>query len=218
MKYCIVGIGEYSSMMCRYFKNTEGKPVDAYTVPGEFIKEKELNGIPVIAAEELNSRFSPEQCRLIMGIGYRDMNQIKQKEFGRYKSLGYDFINYIHPTAIIEKDVVIGEGNNIFEGVIIQSGVSIGDANLIYGGALVAHDTTIGSFNSLSVKACVAGCTTVGNNCFLGANSTVRDHLNIADFTLVGAGVYAGKETEEFDVVVGARSTILEGRKSTEFI
>lgn len=43
------------------------------------------------------------------------MNLIKEKEYQRYTEVGHDFINYIHPTAIIEKDVVLGIGNNILQ-------------------------------------------------------------------------------------------------------
>ena len=87
--------------------------------------------------KQIDTELKKEATYLAYGVeqnGVDYLNQIKEKEFQRYKDKGYDFVNYIHPTAIIEKDVVIGEGNNIFEGVIIQSGVRIGNANLIYGG------------------------------------------------------------------------------------
>lgn len=218
MRYLIVGNGDYAVMISNYFKNTMNVRVDGFTVKKDIITKETINGMPVIPAEDIQKRYSPDNCRLIMGIGYRNMNQIKQKEFQRYKDKGYDFVNYIHPTAIIEKDVVIGEGNNIFEGVIIQSGVRIGNANLIYGGVCVSHGVIMGSFNSLSVKACIAGCTHVGNNCFIGANSTVRDHITVADYTLVGAGTYLSKDSEPYDVIVTQKASILKGKTSLEFI
>ena len=218
MRDLIVGNGDYAVMISNYFKNTMNVRVDGFTVKKDIITKETINGMPVIPAEDIQKHYPPDNCRLIMGIGYRNMNQIKEKEFQRYKDKGYDFINYIHPTAIIEKDVVIGEGNNIFEGVIIQSGVRIGNANLIYGGVCVSHGVIMGSFNSLSVKACIAGCTYVGNNCFIGANSTVRDHITVADYTLVGAGTYLCKDSEPYDVIVTQKASILKGKKSLEFI
>ncbi len=218
MEYLIVGNGDYARMMNRYLKNTNNISAIGFTVKRSFISKKTIDGIPVIPTEEILNRYNTDVCKLIMGIGYRNMNQIKQQEFIRYKEMGYTFENYIHPTAIIENDVVIGEGNNIFEGVIVQAGTKIGNANLIYGGALIAHENIIGNYNSFSVKACIAGCTRIGNNCFIGANSTIRDHIVIDDFTLVGAGAYVDKDTNCYDVIVPQKSVQLEGRKSTEFI
>ncbi len=218
MKYLIVGNGNYARMLCRYLKNTENVDVSGYTVEKKVISAGVIDNIPVVPAEDINRLYNPSACKLLMGIGYRSMNIIKEREFHRYKGLGYHFCNYIHPTAIIEKDVMIGEANNIFEGVIIQNGVRIGDANLIYGGTLIAHENMIGNYNSISVKACVAGCSQIGNNCFIGANSTIRDHIMISDFTLVGAGTYVDTNTKPYDVIVTAKAKILDGRSSLEFI
>lgn len=218
MEYLIVGNGDYARMMNLYLQNTKNISVVGFTVVKAIVSEKKIDGIPVFSAEDILRLYNPIECKLIMGIGYRNMNQIKEREYNRYKDMGYSFVNYIHPTAIIENDVTLGEGNNIFEGVIIQAGTIIGNANLIYGGSLIAHENIIGNFNSFSVKACVAGCTKIGNNCFLGANSTIRDHITIADFTLVGAGAYVDTDTNCYDVVVPQKSIRLKDRKSLEFI
>lgn len=218
MKYFIVGNGDFAIMLQRYLKNTRDICIEGFTVQKEIINAETINGLPVISTEEMVNIHHPDDCKLILGIGYRNMSRIKESEYHRYTKLGYDFINYIHPSAIIEKDVVLGRGNNIFEGVIIQSGVKMGDANHIYGGAMVAHDTEMGNFNFVSVKSCIAGCTKIGNNCFFGANSTVRDHLAIADYTLVGAGTYLSRDSEPYQVIVEPKSYVLEGKSSLEFI
>ncbi len=217
MKYFVLGNGDYARLMRRYLKNTKDIKISAFTVDRSVITNESIDNTPVIPTEEMLDYCNPSDCRLFLGIGYRNMNQIKQKEFNRYKELGYIFENYIHPTAIVDEHTIMGEGNNIFEGVIIQEGVRIGDANLIYAGSLVAHETIIGDFNSFSVKVCVAGCSQVQDNCFLGANSTIRDHIILSDYTLVGAGAYVSKNTCPYDVIVPQKSSVLE-KKSLEFI
>lgn len=218
MNYLILGNGDYARMVFRYLKNTKSIQVAAYTVDKELISESVLDGITVISTDEILERFDPQTTKIFMGIGYRNMNQIKEREYIRYKKMGFNFENFIHPTAIIENDVVLGEGNNIFEGVIIQEGVTIGNANLIYGGALIAHENRIGNYNSFSVKSCVAGCSVVRNNCFIGANATIRDHIILENYTLVGAGTYVDSSTCEYEVIAAQKSIILDGRKSVEFI
>lgn len=216
--YLIVGTGDYAKMLRRYLNNTMDVDILAFTVKNEQLTEKELDGKRIIQAADLQDYYNSENTKLIMGIGYREMNQIKQRQYNIYKEMGYSFDNYIHPTAIIDSSVKMGEGNNIFEGVIIQEGVRIGNSNLIYGGSLVAHESNVGDFNSLSVKVCVAGCSTIGNNCFIGANATIRDHIFIKDFSLVGAGAYVDSSTEEYNVVVPNKSVVLANRSSLEFL
>ncbi len=218
MNNYVVGNGDFAILLKKYLYTTLNISVDGFTVSGDVIKSGRIEDVPVIPTEEMLKICDPDNCTLYMGIGYRNMNQIKEKTYLEYKNLGYSFSNYIHPSAIIGHEVKIGEANNIFDGVIIQGGASIGNANLIYGGALVGHDTVIGNYNSMTVRSCLAGYVKVGNNCFIGANSTVRDHLTIADFTLIGAGTYVDADTKPNDVVVHSKSYVLEGRSSLEFI
>lgn len=218
MNYLILGNGDYARMVFRYLKNTMGIQVAAYTVDKKYITESVLDGIAVIPTDETLGRFDPKTTKIYMGIGYRNMSQIKEREYIRYKKMGYDFENYIHPTASIENNVVLGEGNNIFEGVIIQEGVIMGNANLIYSGAFIAHENKIGNYNLISAKTCIAGCSVVENNCFIGINATIRDHIKLANYTLAGAGTYVNSSTSEYDVIVAPKSVVLSGRKSVEFI
>lgn len=213
----IVGNGDYARMMKRYL-GLYGYHVCAYTVDFNCIGIPYQDGIPVISLEELERSYQSKDTQLVMGIGYRQMGKIRRKVFAACKALGYDFFNYIHPTAIIERNVKMGEGNNILEGVILEEGVSVGDANLLFGGSMVAHESRLGNFNTLSVKSVIAGCTTIHNNCFVGAAAVVRDHITIADYSLIGAGAYASQSSEKYQVIVPVRSTILDEKKSVDLI
>lgn len=214
----MIGNGPYSEMMHRYVELTQFGRVLAYAVDEQCIQEHEINGKPVIALQELKARFSCKDVLLLMGIGYKKMGEIRKQVFLKCKDLGFRFANYIHPTAIISKDVIMGEGNNILEGVILEAGVKIGDANLLFGGSMIAHETVIGSFNTLSVKAVAAGCTVIGSHCFLGASSVVRDHVVFEDYVLLGASAYGFKSMEKYAVVKPAKSVILQDKKSIDYL
>lgn len=213
----VIGNGDYARMMERYL-HLSGSGVKAYAVHSAYIEEHNLDGIPVISMKELKKKYDPEEIQLVMGIGYRKMGDIREKVFAECKDLGYSFFNYIHPTAIIEKNVRIGEGNNILEGVILEESVTMGDANILFGGSLIAHGTAMGSFNTLSVKTVIAGCAEIGNHCFVGAAAVIRDRIKIEDYSLIGAGAYASQSTQAYQVIVPMRSTVLEGKKSVDLI
>lgn len=218
-KLVIVGNGPYARMMKEYIMmdHTAGGLV-AFVVDEEYIREKDIDEIPVLSFVEFRVNFSVTEVELIMGIGYTGMGEVRKHIFERCKSWGYSFGNYIHPTAIVVKNVKMGEGNNILEGVILESGVEIGNANLFFGGSLIAHETIIGNYNSFSVKSCIAGCVEIENNCFFGASSTVRDHVMIHNHVLVGATAYVFKDIKAHSVVKPAKSSIDEGETSTNYL
>lgn len=218
IKLVIIGNGSYAQMMRRYISLTGFGMTVAYAVDAEYIQEYKKDGLPVISLEELKERFSCEEIRLIMGIGYTQMGNVRKRLFEKCKQYGYCFENYIHPTAIIEKNAALGEGNNILEGVIIEESVVVGNANLFFGGSLIAHETVVGDYNTFSVRAVVAGCTVVGQNCFIGAAATVKDHVILNDYVLIGAAAYAYKNMAAYSVLVPAKSRVLEDRKSTDFL
>ena len=214
----IIGNGTYARMMKRYIGLTDFGEAAAYAVESACIQEDQLDGLPVISLESLQKKFSCDEVSLVMGIGYKKMGNIRKRIFLKCKSMGYQFENYIHPTAIIEKNVVMGEGNNILEGVILEESVLLGDANLLFGGSMIAHETMVGDYNTLSVKAVVAGSTVIRNNCFIGAAATIKDHIVLNDYVFIGAAAYVRKSMEEYSVVVPSDSRILPERKSIDVI
>lgn len=205
-------------MMQRYIKLTDFGQVCAYVVDAEYIQETELDNVEVISFEEMQEKYPTEDVVLVMAIGYTQMGNVRKKVFEKCKAMGYRFENYIHPTAIISPDVMLGEGNNILEGVIVEVGVTIGNANLFFGGSMIGHESEIGNYNTFSVKSTIAGCVEVRNNCFLGAASAVKDHVIIDDYVLLGATAYGYKNIPAYSVVVPAKSEILKDKKSIDYL
>lgn len=217
-KIIIVGNGTYAQMMKKYIDLTSFGEVCAYAVDQDFIHEKELDKVRVISFDEMKEQFSCEDVALVMGIGYTQMSNVRKRVFEQCKAWGYNFENYIHPTAIVAPDIIIGEGNNILEGVLIEAGCSIGNANLLFGGSMLGHDSCVGNYNTFAGKSMIAGCVTVKNNVFLGVSSAVKDHVTLNNYVLLGAMAYGYKDMEEYAVAVPAKSVVLKDKKSTEYL
>lgn len=217
-KLIIIGNTEHALTMLQYIHNVNYGDVVAFSVNEQYIREPKIKGIPVLPLEKLDQYYQPDQVNLILGIGYTKMGDVKEKLFRLLTDRGYQFVNFIHPTAIIAEDVELGTGNNILEGVILEAGVKLSDGNLLFGGTMIAHDTIVGSFNSFSVKVVVAGCSQVKNHCFVGANATVRDHVILEDYVLVGAAAYADRNLKEYSVLAAQKSVILEDKRSTDYL
>ena len=65
----------------------------------------------------------------------------------------------IHPTAIIEDDVKIGEGSSIWDNVHIRHGASLGEECIVGEKSYIAYDVKIG--NRVKINAMVYICATV---------------------------------------------------------
>lgn len=217
-KFVIIGDGPYAVMMKRYIDIDKRGEIVGFALEDEYIKEPFIEEIPVISLEKLQQQYMPQEIKLIMAIGYKQMGNIRKKLFEKCKELGYTFANYIHSTAVISKDVIIGEGNNILDGVVIGIGTEIGNANLFFSGCAIGHDSKIGNYNTFSVRAATAGCVEVTNNCFMGVGAVTKDHIVLNHHVLVGAGAYAFESVEAYSIVMPAKSVIVTDKKSTDYL
>ena len=193
-KCVIFGTTDFGKMLRFYFEKYADVQIVAYTVD----KGSDVyDGLPAVAYEEVEKVYPPEEYTMVIALGYKKMNQIRQQKFEDAKRKGYTIENFIHPSAVNDA-VEIGEGNIILEHVTL------------------AYGTKLGNSNFFSVDSVIAGKTTVKNNCFLGINCTVLGNRTLADATLVGAGAFVKENTEPYSVYVPARSICLENKKSTE--
>lgn len=211
----IFGVSQFSRLMHRYLQTDGRYEVKAFCVEPEYYCEERFLNLPVVTIRQLFENYPPELYDILLSMGTTRMGDVRERLFRQFRENGYSLMNYIHPSAIIQSDE-IGEGNIILEHVVTQPFSRIGNGNLIWYQASVAHDTQIGDFNTICGGCSLSGFDIVGSHCFLGNNSTVRDHVRIGDYTLVGAGAYISKDTECRSVHVPARSVCLN-RDSREF-
>jgi len=209
MDYVIVGSGRYANMLYEYVSDIEKIYIRAFTVEKEYIDSVNLHGLNVIPFEEIEKYYSPDDVSLLLGIGYTQMNDVKEKLFNLYKSKGYHFDTYAHPSVIIPEKLDMGEGNIFFEGTIIQKGCQIGNGNVFFARTLIAHDCKIGNFNSFSC-ASLAGNVTVKNKCFLGMGSIVNENLTIEDQVFIGANAYINCDIKTKRAALGEKARIVD--------
>jgi sugar O-acyltransferase (sialic acid O-acetyltransferase NeuD family) len=99
-----------------------------------------------------------------------------------------NWITIIHPSAIISKDIVIGEGTVIMAGAIIQPGTRIGKHSIINTGACIDHDCLIGDFVHVTPNCSLAGGVSIGDGTFIGIGSSIIPNKIIGNWTTIGAG------------------------------
>ena len=158
-------------------------------------------GFRILGDDSILSEYDPKTVQIAMGIGGFKTNSIREKAYSYIKSLGFTFVNVIHPTAIISRTCKLGEGIVIFPGVTLNTEVIIGNNTIIATGSTVDHETVIG--NNVLVSAGVT----------IGANSKIHDNSLIA----LGAKIVSGVDIGE-NVVVAAGAVVINDIGDNEIV
>jgi len=75
----------------------------------------------------------------------------------------------IHPTAIIEEDVMFGDGTSVWDNVHIRRGTQLGDECLVGGKTLIAYDVEIGSRVKINSAAYICNGVTIEDGVMISA-------------------------------------------------
>lgn len=208
-KIIIYGTGDLASQLYRYMNMDNRYEVDAFTVEKQYCSSDCFCGLPVIPFETIEKTFSPDNYKVLVCVGYNNMNRTRARVFDLVKDKGYKIASFIHSTAtILTND--LGTGNIILENVTLSIGSKVGIGNIIYNNAVLSHDVKIGDFNLIAAATCFLGCSSVENFCFVGGNSTIKDKVKINDYSLIGAGTYINKSTKPGSVYVPIKAQKLK--------
>lgn len=156
------------------------------------IKEKigeQYRGYKVLGTDEDLKHFYDKGIKnVFICIGYMGNSNVRNNLYLTVKKIGFNMPNIIDKTAIIAKDVQLGEGIFVGKRAVLNSNVKIGNMAIINTGAIVEHDSYVGEFSHISIGSILCGNVRVEENVFVGANSTIIQGKNIGKNTIIGAG------------------------------
>jgi sugar O-acyltransferase (sialic acid O-acetyltransferase NeuD family) len=211
----LFGTGDFARVARIYLDADSPHQVAAYTVHGEYIRERELDGLPVVPFEELERTHSQQAFSMFVAIGFSRVNQARAAVYAECKRKGYELITYVNSRASSYGPVELGDNCFVFEANVIQPRVSIGNDVILWSGNHIGHDATIGDHCFIASHVVVSGNVTIGDFCFVGVNATFRDGVQVAPRCVIGADALIMKDTVEGDVY-GVRGTEPRDVKSWE--
>lgn len=113
------------------------------------------------------------------------------------------FFTYISETALIGKNVDIGEGCIVCPGVKIGSNVKIGKFSLINLNCIIGHDTVMEDMCSIMPHVDIGGGSRIGKSVFMGTKATVSPQMEIHEGTYLGVGSIVIKDITESGTYFG---------------
>lgn len=207
-KLVIFGTEATADVIDFYFTHDSGYEVVAFTVDAAYVDKNEHRARPLVAFEELQSRFPPDDHDLFVAIGFQKMNAVRAKKFAEVKSLGYRLASYLSSKASAWPEFSVAENTFVMEDNTIQPFVNIGPDTILWSGNHVGHHATIGAHCFVSSHVVISGRVKVGDYSFLGVNSTLRDGITLGEATMVGAGCLVLADTPAEAVLAAAGSEV----------
>ena len=205
----IIGNGQMAELFCSHFNRTSDYRVAGFAVDGSFIKEAELLGLPVVALEEVESRFGPDAFDAFVAIGPVGNNAVRAAWFRDLRSRGYRLANYISPQALISPDASIGENVVVGPFSVVQPWARIGDNVLVGGSSIVGHHCQLHSHAYLALHVVMAGSVVIGERAFVGVGATIGDNVKVGEGSVIGAGATILRDVDPNTVHVPPRAVQL---------
>ncbi len=131
----------------------------------------------------------------------------------KLKSLGLTPVTLIHPSAIIAKNALIGEGCQIHAGTIIGEEVQIGNQCIINTKSSIDHETILSDGVELTPNVTLCGNIKIGLCSTIYSSATVLPHLSIGDNVIVGAGSLVTKDITNGSFVYGVPAKLKKKEK-----
>jgi sugar O-acyltransferase (sialic acid O-acetyltransferase NeuD family) len=113
------------------------------------------------------------------------------------------FANIIHPTAVVAKNVKLGEGVILCPMVVINADAILGNFATINNHSNVGHNSVIGDWTQVSGYCDITGGVTIGQHVFFGSSAAVLPGVKIGDNVIIGAGSIVVKNIEANSTVFG---------------
>lgn len=214
--FIIYGTGDFADLVENCIINGMDRSVCAYCVDQQYLTETEYHGKPIVAFEEVEKYYSPEQYAMVIGFIGKNMYSQREEKFLAAKQKGYDMENVIHKSSILEGEY-LGEGNIILQNVILAPKSVVHDNNVLCPKTYICHHVHVGSNNYFAPGGSTTGNVEVGNNCFIGVNSSINNKVKVADYTFVGGNLFISRNTKPNEMYLPQRSVAMKNLKSVNF-
>ena len=201
-KVIIFGAGKIADEAYFYLTNDSPHEIVAFTVDGAYLTAPEKLGLPVIAFEEIQDKYPPEDHKMFVAVGDQDLNRFRAQKYAEAKAKNYELVSYISSRAANLGNVEVGDNCFVLEFATIQPCATIGNDVFIWSGNHIGHHATIGDHCYIAGNAVISGNTVVGPYCFVGVTATIGHEVVIGAESFIGAGSLITKNAESKSVYI----------------
>jgi len=183
----VLGAGGHAAVLIDALQRC-GAEILGIAGPGLAAGSKGPLGVPILGGDDDVLERDPGSIRLVNGLGSTRLPEARQSLYQRFKAGGYSFETVVHPSAVVARDVILGEGTQVMAGAVIQTGTILGANVIVNTRVSVDHDCRIGDGVHLAPGVTLSGLVTIGRASHLGTGSVVIHQITIGAGCLIAAG------------------------------
>ena len=199
-KVILAGNAITANILYAYLRSDARYEVLGLTVDDQFLPASRVEGLQAVGLSEVARVFPPDQCRVVMAIGYNDLNRVRESMFTRLKSMGYSIETYVHPDAHVYTELPLGEGCVVLPAAVIEPGAQIGVNSMVWCNVTLAHHCCVEENCWIAAGTVISGQATVQRNSFVGVNATVVNDVTVGAYNVIGAHAMISKDTKSHAV------------------
>lgn len=199
-KVILAGNAITADILYSYLRADSRYEVVGLTVDDEFIDQGSVDGFAAVGLSQVKERFAPQTCRVVMAVGYNDLNRVRESLFLRLKAMGYAVETYVHPAAQVCSSHALGEGCVVLPSAVIEPHARVGANSMVWSNVTLAHHSSIAEHCWIAAGTVISGQASVLRNSFIGVNATVVNEVTVGEYNIVGAGALITKDTKPHTV------------------
>jgi UDP-perosamine 4-acetyltransferase len=185
----------------------QDRPVLGFVDPA--VLRKSIYSVKCLGGDDFVLQHKPRDIRLVNGVGSVGSNLLRSQVFRRFRKKGYRFVSVVHPSAIVARDIRMGEGVQIMAAAVLQPGTRIGANSIINTGAVVDHDCNIRAHVHVGPRAVLSGQAHVAVGVHIGTGASIIQSVRIGNWSVVGAGAVVIRNVPDRVTVVGVPAKAL---------
>lgn len=172
-----------------------------------------VSGIPILGGDDLLPSLRAQGIDAVfIGLGGAGDLRPRHHLYALARSVGFDVVSAVHPSAVVSRESAIGAGVTVLAGAIINAGAQLGENVIVNTGAIVEHDCLIADHVHIATGAALAGTVTVGEESHIGLGASVREGRTIGCHVIVGAGAVVVDDVPDGVVVYGVPARVMSER------
>lgn len=214
-KVVLFGLGRGADVAYRFLTRDSEHEICGFAVDRKYIDRDRFHDLPVVAFENVERHFPPDEFKMFVLLGYHQMNALRASKYQEAKRKGYSFISYANSNFYRAEDLNIGENCFILDNQSISLDVKIGNNVVMWSSNHVGDLTVIGDHVWLTSHVTVAAEVVVRPYCFLGIGATVGNKVTLAERTFVGANALVASDTAENAVCISSETECVDVDSAT---
>ena len=196
-KYILIGAGGHASVVASCIEAMEGALICVFDSDTSIASMDDVENKGTYLPTEFPS------AKLILAIGD---NSIRKR---LVPTIRHAIGTVIHPSALVDRLVSIGEGSQVLQGAIINRRTNIGKHCIVNTKASIDHDCTIGDFVHIAPGATICGGVQIAECSLVGAGATILPNVQIGKNVIVGAGAVVISSLPDNTTCVGVPGKII---------